>query len=291
MQARLVENYYVVPVIQVPKELFAEFPPLTLPDTNDEYWPCGEYSLILSCLGVLLDEASRELLLPDPGRSINSSMRSANEIVAHGAEAFMRIPDMLTAQERYATIGLFQRLNIISSLLYEGAQGTGSLILVRPNHPDVDYLVRFQTPVPFHESRWARKILAMAGPEISLIASGGKIFGLGRLKPHHDPPSSTPSRSTFWSTTSGSSGTTNYLCSTAAIANHACHNRLSVRSAFRATSLGHSGMRAPRMRLGFGNSSETGATLPTEACWSLRKMRHLSQLDSRIKAPRSGPFS
>jgi hypothetical protein len=185
--ARLVENHYVVPVIQVPEELFAEFPPLTLPDTNDESWPRGEYSLILSCLGVLLDEASRELLLPDPGRSINSSMRSANEIVAHGAEAFMRIPDMLTAQERYATVGLFQRLNIISSLLYEGAQGTGSLILVRPNHPDVDYLVRFQTPVPFHESRWARKILAMAGPEFSLIASGGKIFGLGRLKPHHDP--------------------------------------------------------------------------------------------------------
>lgn len=185
--ARLVENYYVVPVIQVPEELFAEFPPLTLPDTDDESWPSGEYSLILSCLSVLLDEASRELLLPDPGRSINSSMRSANEIVAHGAEVFMRIPDMLTAQERYATVGLFQRLNIISSLLYEKAKGTGSLILVRPNHPDVDYLVRFQTPVPFHEPRWARKILAMAGPEISLISSGGKIFGLGRLSPKHDP--------------------------------------------------------------------------------------------------------
>lgn len=185
--ARPVENYYVVPVIQVPKELFKEFPPVNLPETEDEYWPSGEYSLILSCLGVLLSEASRDLLVPDPGRSINSSMRSAYEIVAQGAEAFMRIPDMLTAQERYATVGLFQRLNIISSLLYEGEKGTGSLILIRPNHPDVDYLVRFQTPVPFHEPRWARKILAMAGPEISLIASGGKIFGLGRLKPHHDP--------------------------------------------------------------------------------------------------------
>ena len=185
--ARPVENYYVVPVIQVPKELFKEFPPVDLPETEDEYWPSGEYSLILSCLDVLLSEASRDLLVPDPGRSINSSMRSAYEIVAQGAEAFMRIPDMLTAQERYATVGLFQRLNIISSLLYEGAKGTGSLILIRPNHPDVDYLVRFQTPVPFHEPRWARKILAMAGPEISLIASGGKIFGLGRLMPYHDP--------------------------------------------------------------------------------------------------------
>lgn len=185
--ARLVENYYVVPVIQVPKKLFEEFPPLTLPETDDEYWPRGEFSLIISCLGVLLDETSRELLLPDPGRAINSSMRSAYEIVAHGAEEFMRVPDMLTAKERYATVGLFQSLNVISSLLYERAKGTGSLILVRPDDPDVDYLVRFQTPVPFHEPRWARKILAMAGPEISLIASGGRIFGLGRLNPRHDP--------------------------------------------------------------------------------------------------------
>lgn len=183
--ARLVEKYYVVPVIQVPKDLFEEFPSVHLPKTDDEYWPSGEYNLILSCLGVLLSEASRDLLLPDPGRAINSSMRSACEIVAQGAEAFMRIPDMLTAQERYATIGLFQRLNIISSLLYEGAKGTGSLILIRPDHPDIDYLVQFQMPVPFRESRWARKILAMAGPEISLIASGGKIFGLGRLKSDH----------------------------------------------------------------------------------------------------------
>ena len=49
---------------------------------------------------------------------------------------------------------------------------------------------------------------------------------------------------------------TNYLCSTAAIANHACHNPPSVRNAFGVTSCGYSGMRAPRMHLGFGNSSE-----------------------------------
>jgi hypothetical protein len=185
--ARGVEKYYVVPVIQVPKELFKEFPPLTLPETDDECRPGGDFSLILSSLGVLLDEASRELLLPDPGRSIDSSMRSAYEIVAQGSEEFMRVPDMLTAKERYATVGLFQSINVISSLLYERAKGTGSLILVRPDDPDVDYLVRFQTPVPFHEPRWARKILAMAGSEISLIASSGKIFGLGRLNPKHDP--------------------------------------------------------------------------------------------------------
>jgi len=58
---------------------------------------------------------------------------------------------------------------------------------VRPDNPCIDYLVRFETPVPFRQPRWARKILAMANPGIELIASGGQIYGLGRLKPDHDP--------------------------------------------------------------------------------------------------------
>lgn len=185
--ARPVGNYYVVPVLQIPTDLFRQFPPLDLPKSDDDYQPSGERSLIHSCLGVLLDEASRDLLGPDPGRSLTSGMRSASEIVAEGAENFMRIPDGLTAKRRYGSGDLFQRLNIISSLFYERREGVGSLVLVRPDNPCIDYLVRFETPVPFRQPRWARKILAMASPDVALIASEGQIYGLGRLKPGHDP--------------------------------------------------------------------------------------------------------
>jgi hypothetical protein len=182
-----VGNYYVVPVLQVPAGLFRQFPPLNLPKTDDAYQPSGEQSLVHSCLHVLLDEASRDLLGPDPGRSLTSGMRSAPEIVAEGAEKFMLIPDLLTAERRDGSGDLFQRLNIISSLFYERQEGIGSLVLVRPDNQSVDYLVRFETPVPFRQPRWARKILAMAGAGIALIASEGQIYGLGRLKPDHPP--------------------------------------------------------------------------------------------------------
>jgi hypothetical protein len=184
--ARPVGNYYVVPVIQVPKSLFRQFPPLILPNSGDEFQPHGEQSLIHSCLGVLLDEASRELLGPDPGRSGSSMMRTATEIVTEGAENFMRIPDTLTAGCRYGSGDLFQRLNIISSLFYEGKKGLGSLVLVLPDNPSIKYLVRFETPIPFRQPRWARKILEMASPDVSLIVSEGKIYGLGRLMSSHD---------------------------------------------------------------------------------------------------------
>jgi hypothetical protein len=125
--ARPVGNYYVVPVFQIPKSLFRQFPPLDLPRSEDEFHPSGEHSLIHSCLRVLLDEASRDLLGPDPGRSLTSGMRSASEIVAEGAESFMRIPDLLTSKRSYGSGDLFQRLNIISSLFYEREEGVGSL--------------------------------------------------------------------------------------------------------------------------------------------------------------------
>lgn len=185
-EARPVGNYYVVPVVQIPIELFRQFPPLSLPKAEDRFRPSGDHSLVHSCLFVLLDEASRDLLGPNPGRSTTSGMRSAPEIVAEGAENFMRIPDGLTAERHYGSGDLFQRLNIISSLFYEREKGIGKLELVRPDNPCIDYLVRFNTPVPFRHPRWARKILAMSGSGIALIASEGQIFGLGRIKPDHD---------------------------------------------------------------------------------------------------------
>jgi hypothetical protein len=185
--ARPIGNYYVVPVLQISMSVFRQFPPLDLPNSEDEFHPSGEHSLVHSCLRVLLDEASRDLLGPEPGRSLTSDMRSASEIVAEGAENFMRIPDLLTSKEGYGSGDLFQRLNIISSLFYEGKEGVGSLVLVKPANPSVDYVVRFEVPVPLRQPRWARKILAMASPDIALIVNDGQIYGLGRLKPDHDP--------------------------------------------------------------------------------------------------------
>jgi len=51
----------------------------------------------------------------------------------------------------------------------EGAHGVGQLILTAPDAADIEFMVRFKKPVPFHEPRWARKILEMASAEVALI--------------------------------------------------------------------------------------------------------------------------
>ena len=137
-------------------------------------------------MNTLLTEAAEELRLPDPGRnSLSSDMRQAGEIIRLSAVKFMHTPGFSTSKH-YLFSDLFERFNMISSLMYEGAQGTGLLFLVNPGSEVIDYQIRFKEPVPFREPRWARKILQMASGDIGLIADSEQIYGLGKRQTGHD---------------------------------------------------------------------------------------------------------
>lgn len=182
-RAHPVGDYYVVPVVQVPEFVFEQFPPLREPIGDDRF--SGHPSFIHASMATLLAEATEELRRADPGRSLNSKMRRAGEIVRNAAVAFMRTPG-IAIKDRYSYVDLFERFNVISSLMYEGAHGMGRLLLVSPENEAIDYMLRLKEPVPFEEPRWARKILQMAATDIALVADCGKIYGLGRLKSSHD---------------------------------------------------------------------------------------------------------
>lgn len=180
-----VGDYYVVPVIQVPEFVFRKFPPLEEIETDDRWARRGYRSFIHACMGKLLEEATQDLQHPDPGSTVTSDMRQPSEIVRIAATSFMFTPAPVIAGG-YDISGLFERFNLISSLMYEGVKGTGQLLLVNPNSNAIEYSLRLKTPVPFREPRWARKILQMATKEIALIADAQNIYGLGRLKADHD---------------------------------------------------------------------------------------------------------
>lgn len=185
-QAYLVDDYYVTPVIQLPESLFQQFPPLEDKPTTEHQRSSSYRSLIHAALATVLDEAWEELRRPDPGRSTRNKMRSAEEIVRIAARGFMHTPGIAVA-DRYTYADLFDRFNLISSLMYEGAKGIGHIVLVNPESELIDYMIRFREPVPFREPRWARKVLQMAAADVALIADSEMIYGLGRLKSTHDP--------------------------------------------------------------------------------------------------------
>jgi len=136
-------------------------------------------------MDTVLEEASEELRRPDPGRSLRGRMRQPDEIVRIAARRFMSTPGLTIGNTRSYT-DLFERFNVISSLMYEGARGIGHMVLVAPENDAIEYILRFKEPVPFHEPRWARKVLQMAAPDVALIADSENIFGLGRLSYNHN---------------------------------------------------------------------------------------------------------
>lgn len=181
----LVDSYYVVPVLQVPEKLFEQFPPLEQPDTDDPRIPRGVVSFVQACIGELLSAASDELRLPEPGRGAKFGGQKSEEIVRRAASNFMRTPAYMVSGH-YVPGDLLERFNMISSLMYEGVHGVGQLVLADPKSAAIDYLLRFDEPVPFREPRWARKILQMASKDVALIADSELIYGLGQINSDRD---------------------------------------------------------------------------------------------------------
>ena len=117
-----VDDFHVVPVLQLPTSVFERFRPLPKP-VSDGFFS-GHASLIHAALAQVLDEAYDELLRPDPGRSLMPS-RSAVETARQSADRFMRTPAIALRDRGFGGSELFGRFNMISTQMYEGARGTG----------------------------------------------------------------------------------------------------------------------------------------------------------------------
>lgn len=179
--AVIVDDFYVVPVIQIPKSLLQKFPSLRSSPERESRHRQGHLCLIDAAMSAILEEASEELRRKEPGRFVSHRMRAADEVARIAAKNFMHTPG-LAIERLYIHADLFDRFNLISSLMYEGAEGIGHILLVDPASTDIDYLVKFLSPVPFREARWARKVLQMAASDLCLVADSVRIYGLGRLR-------------------------------------------------------------------------------------------------------------
>ena len=182
-----VGDYHVVPVLQLSRELFRLFPQLQKAPSFSRY--TGHRSLIHSAVASTLNEAYDELLRPDPGRYLGMRFRSSAEIARRAASRFMWTPG-IAIQDRHFGDDLFDRMNSISSLMYEGSKGIGRLILARPDDRRLDMWLTFETPVPLREERWARKMLQLASSDAALVADCEEIFGLGRTAKDVEPGTS-----------------------------------------------------------------------------------------------------
>ncbi|WP_201554761.1 hypothetical protein [Psychrobacter sp. 72-O-c] len=179
----LVEGYYVVPVIQVPKEIFQKHPSLDKKNFQNKNLSQGYSSFIEAVLKTLLEDASKLLQTENPGRGRSSI--EVREVVRSAADSFLYTPS-IAIYEKYAFTNLFETLNLISSLFYEGVHSLGKMIISDPKHASIIFSLEFQDPVPINNIRWVRKVLEMSSNTFSLIADNEYIYGLGSLVKDYD---------------------------------------------------------------------------------------------------------
>ena len=177
-------DYHVAPVLQLPGVLFERFRQLR--ETAPDGQVIRNTSLVHAAVLQLLSEAHDEMLRPDPGRGFAQQWASPTEIVRRAAVYFMNSVEVAIGSN-YLKRNLFERLNSISSLMYERTEGKGRLLLAKPESQSVNMLLHFVEPVLFREARWSRKILQMASSETALIADCEHVFGLGTVAAGADP--------------------------------------------------------------------------------------------------------
>ncbi len=77
--------------------------------------------------------------------------------------------------------GLFEPIEEVSKVMYEGVVGTGRIVLAAEDDPNLGYVLKLSTPVLLKQARWLRKLLQMATRETALIAGYSRVFGLGSV--------------------------------------------------------------------------------------------------------------
>jgi sensor domain DACNG-containing protein/sensor domain DACNH-containing protein len=171
-----VAGYYVVPVLQFETAQLEAYP--RLPKViRFEDWesPVSFLNAIIMCL---LADATSALAAREPGRSIHESRTDVPAILRRAADHFCHAITLATTDIFFQDI--FDTLNVISSISYEGEGAAGEILFAPPTSEQVDTRVRFNEPVPLSRQRLARKVVEMSGHGLSCVCHGSDgICGLG----------------------------------------------------------------------------------------------------------------
>lgn len=174
-----VEGYMVSVVLGLQKTVLEEHPSLSSSSV-----PIHEYrdmpvpvSLMDATIKSYLSKASGELRLPDPG--CGTSELNAEEILRDGASRMMM---GLAYRVDQGCIegwhGLLGSCTNIARTYYEGAEGSGTIILAKEDHPSLKKAILFETPPRLSATRAARKLLQLATHDLALHTNSESLFGL-----------------------------------------------------------------------------------------------------------------
>ncbi|HEY3244065.1 MAG TPA: diadenylate cyclase [Phycisphaerae bacterium] len=179
--ARLNE-FLVAVILRLARRPFESHYALTR-DRAFERYPIAT-SLITAATAEFLDGCGRALAGPSPGAQHSILGREADEVIRAAGKRLMRTP--LWATSGHDVGNLYDAINTISSLTYEGEETTGLTILARRGHPNAVLDLTLRRAIELREFRAIRKLIEIASDDLALISDGAQVYGFGRMSGAYD---------------------------------------------------------------------------------------------------------
>lgn len=172
-----VRNYHVVPVIQVLKAKFDAFPQIPKPfKYRERTLATGIVELLIM---QILSWASQGLDTKEPGRYSISDFHNAevSDILRIAASNLCNTINYML-KDPFGSSNIFDALNEISSLRYEGGETRGEIVFAPYNCSSLCRKITFIKSVSLTSYRLARKIVEMSDENLICLSDGRNLSGL-----------------------------------------------------------------------------------------------------------------
>lgn len=179
-----VGNYYVFIVLGLEKAIYSAHQHLFYNDKEDRMKK--HFSLLEAAKDAFLEEKTRDLRLPNPGKNLTERGRIADELLREAVRNFM-YTIAFAGKEMEGIHMLFDACENISISRYEGKEAKGQLMIARKNHPDVETMLEIDGPFSIGDTRKTRKLLELSKKINGIICNSRDILGLGRIKGSYNP--------------------------------------------------------------------------------------------------------
>lgn len=178
-----IEEYRVLICLQLHKKVYDSFYKLKIDRIEN-----GRFNIPVSIIDALTNiyfkRVLRELRSDETG--FNLSHENTDDLIKEAGNDFMY--SISSKGDMFEGLhGLYERLNILSSLNYERNENIGSLLICPKDHQNVAFDLIFADPILMTDFRKVRKLLELTSSKYSLISDSYYVYGIGHQIGQYNP--------------------------------------------------------------------------------------------------------
>jgi len=178
-------NFHVAPILQVAQLDLDNFPTLDNPIQFQKR--NSTTGIVQALISHLLAEASDNLGTKEPGRFFNSFDSECSGLLRKAGQTLCNAIPL--ALKDFSLHSVFENLNKISELRYEGGETLGTIIFAPTNLPSLNCEVALLQPIALDSHKLVRKVVEISDKQLGCICQGGEgIVGFGSLPDFGDTP-------------------------------------------------------------------------------------------------------